>query len=160
MVHHGYRFDEIVRTVNVRNRSLIYYWMKRWKQDGIASLFHQAPRSGRPLITDAAYREILEATLSRQPEEYGYGSPGWTVEMLQQVMQERTGRRLSENTFRALLHRLGYSFQREPVQYRPPIRRPKLLEEIGAWREYIMSLPPRSLPVYTWRKKNTPGKGK
>jgi transposase len=78
-----------------------------------------AAGSSRPKRTHAAFgtegsREALQELLHRSPREFGRQSTWWTLEMAAEVSFEEgiTAKRVTGETVRATLERLGKSWQR------------------------------------------------
>src|SRR5262245_16873296 len=67
---------------------------------------------GRPSVWTAALQALLLAALQRRPEELGYAGVNWTVPLIQEHLDYWGGRRLSEDTIRRELDRLGYVWKR------------------------------------------------
>lgn len=93
------------------SRSTVYAWHQRYIAEGIDGLADR-PRSGRPLKGGGHYQQALEQALAHDPETLGYPIRGWTVPHLRDHLAQHTGITLSDGRMRALLHRLGYRYQR------------------------------------------------
>ena len=110
MAHQGHAMHKIGAELNVKSRSTIYEWINRCQADGIDGLT-DASKSGRPPLMSEADCKILESITVMAPRDFRLEQRGWTVEALNQIMQEKTGILISDKTLRAMLHKLGYSFQ-------------------------------------------------
>jgi transposase len=57
-------------------------------------------------------RALLPTLLGQTPDQLGYFAVNWTVPLLQEQIEHGTGQRLSEDTIRRELDRLGYAWKR------------------------------------------------
>ena len=110
LLHLGHKPEQIAEMQSISVPS-VYNWIKRWRRGGIESLATQ-PRSGRPPLEDEKYALALEETLAKDAGDLGYGFRIWTVDRLRAHLEKKTGIRLSESSFRALLKRKGYRYRR------------------------------------------------
>jgi transposase len=67
---------------------------------------------GRPASWTDQLRALLLASLEQRPDELGYAAVNWTVPLLQEHLCRSAGRRLSDDTIRRELDRLGYVWKR------------------------------------------------
>ena len=77
-------------------------WLGRFVAAGVAAL-RDAPRPGRPVKADAAYRAALEQAVTTAPRELGLPFDVWTSARLSAYLAETTGVRLAPGWVRALL---------------------------------------------------------
>ena len=110
LLHLGFVPSEVAVMLKV-GRATIHYWRQRWLEEGVDGLANK-PKPGRPPKTDASYRQVLEATLERDPAEYGYAFSLWTLDRLRAHLAQQTGMSLSKERFRALMKRYGYVYRR------------------------------------------------
>lgn len=89
----------------------VYWWYNRWREEGLAGLSDK-PRSGRPTVGDAAYLAKLAEVLEQEPPALGYGFNVWNARRLIAHLEQETGVKMAERTFRDLLARLGYVYRR------------------------------------------------
>jgi transposase len=89
----------------------VYWWYKRWKQDGIEGLATKL-RSRRPPKTGDDYLQALEEAFGKEPREFGDVFFIWTIERLRLHLEKETGTVLSDCYFRILLKRKGYRYRR------------------------------------------------
>jgi transposase len=85
-----------------RTRRTVGRWLGRYLTGGVAALA-DAPRSGRPVEADAAYRQALARAVETPPRELGLGFDVWTSARLATYLAEQTGVRVSAGWLRALL---------------------------------------------------------
>lgn len=110
LLHLGQRAEEVAQVLAV-SPATVYNWRKRWQRGGLAGLSNR-PKSGRPSVADAAYCQMLEATLAQEPAALGYEFAVWTADRLRAHLEKVTGKHMSTSRFRALLQRLGYRYRR------------------------------------------------
>jgi transposase len=107
----GRNVADVVELLGVDRKS-VYNWLSIFVADPRpCSLFDQ-PRSGRPTKWRPELRDALESALADSPELYGYKAYGWTTALLQAHLEKTTGRRISGDTVRRELHRLGFAWKR------------------------------------------------
>lgn len=111
LLHQGLTAAVAAEQVGVKSRHTIQRWLRRWRTAGLEGL-HSRRRSGRPPTATPAYCQTLENLLQKQPADYNLAPDGWTVPLLRRLLYQQTHILLSEQRLRALLHRLGYSYQR------------------------------------------------
>src|SRR5258708_29477369 len=110
LLHLGHKPEQVAEMENISVPS-VYLWINRWRSGGIEGLATKS-RSGRPSKADEAYTLALEEALAKEPGELGYDFRIWTVDRLRAHLEKKTGIRLSESPFRALLRRNGYRYRR------------------------------------------------
>lgn len=110
LLHKGHKAPEIAELLSI-STGPVYYWHKRWREDGLEGLRDKA-RSGRPKLGDEAYRQKLEEVLATEPQELGFAFSVWTPARLLAYMEQETGVRMHENTLRGLLAELDYVYRR------------------------------------------------
>jgi len=77
-------------------------WLGTFASGGIEALA-DAPRSGRPVVADAAYLEALGEALETPPRELGLGFDVWTSERLGAYLARTKGVRIAPGWLRVLL---------------------------------------------------------
>lgn len=110
LLHKGYRPEEVADLLTI-SVGQVYWWHQRWRQEGLEGLSDKE-RSGRPQAEDEAYRQKLEAVLTTEPHELGYGFNVWDTPRLMAHMEKETGVRMTDRTFRNVLDRLDYVYRR------------------------------------------------
>jgi putative transposase len=152
MAHQGHTFQKIATEVNVKARSTIYGWIKRWQADGIDGLTN-ADKSGRPPLMSEADCQVLEAITVMQPHDFGLDQRGWTVEALNQIMLEKIGVLISDKTLRAVLHELGYTFRLVRQRGQANTQNlPRTPEEFERYREQLKASSGTQRAFRTWYK--------
>ena len=97
----GYDEAAIVRWSGRRVRT-VRRWLGRFVTEGLAAL-RDAPRAGRPVKADAAYRAALEQAVTTAPRDLGLPFDVWTSARLSAYLAETTGVRIAPGWVRALL---------------------------------------------------------
>ena len=77
-------------------------WLGRFVMEGLEAL-RDAPRPGRPVKADAAYRAALAQAVTTTPRELGLPFDVWTSARLSAYLTETIGVRLAPGWVRALL---------------------------------------------------------
>lgn len=85
-----------------REGATVKRWLRRYREQGLAGLV-DAPRSGRPVRADAAYREALEAAMATTPRQVGLLFDVWTSGRLSAYLAEQTGVHIAPGWLRVLL---------------------------------------------------------
>jgi transposase len=121
----GMAANQAAQMVGV-TRQCIYQWQARLKaESNTPDALAQQPRSGRPSRWDEDALAFLQAALHQAPDQLGYPATGRTVGLLQEHLQSCLGERLSEETMRRQLHRLGYVWKRPRYVLDPDPQREK-----------------------------------
>ena len=110
LLHLGHKPEQIAEMQAV-SKPTIYGWYDRWCSGGVEGLANK-PKSGRPLKADDEYTAALMEVIEKEPSELGYDFTIWTIDRLRAHLEKKTGIRLSESRFRALLKRKGYRYRR------------------------------------------------
>ncbi len=90
-----------------RTERTVRHWLCRYAQGGVAALA-DAPRAGRPVVADAAYRRAAEAAVETPPRALGLPFDVWTSARLSAYLAKTTGVRIAPGWLRALLGRWDY----------------------------------------------------
>jgi len=90
-----------------RSARTVRHWLGRFATDGIEALA-DAPRSGRPVRADAAYRQALESAVETPPRELGLGFDVWTSARLSAYLDAQSGVRIAPGWVRVLLGQLDF----------------------------------------------------
>ena len=153
-VHDGQPVKQVAEALGVQAKT-VYAWLKRFRDEGLDGLYDR-PRAGRPSKVDAAYITTLEVVLAELPYDMGIDdAAGWTVPIIQQIMEQQTDITYSATQLRILLHKLGYRYQRAPSlldELMPPF--PDTYKELLEWMQLQASLASK-LPAAKTRSRNT-----
>lgn len=110
MLHLGQKPNEIAELFSIRPGK-VYYWHARWRELGLNGLVDK-PRSGRPKLADATYRQLLAETIETDPKTFGYHFTVWTAAQLIAHLEAQTGVKVSVRTFFNILDEEGYVYRR------------------------------------------------
>lgn len=83
-------------------------WLEAFAGGGLEALA-DAPRSGRPVVADAAYLGALEEATETPPRELGLGFDVWTSERLSAYLARTTGVRIAPGWLRVLLGEMRFA---------------------------------------------------
>lgn len=108
------------------SRGDIYYLIDKFSgSDKIDNFLMRQSGSGRPTLWNHHLIKGLQAALSKEPEDFGYFSRGWTVGLLKDHMSRKHGVEFSETSIRRKLHELDYVNKRpryclnpDPARYK------------------------------------------
>lgn len=107
-LHHGKSVQEVARETGL-SRQAIYNLQKRYlaRQDKrVRERVRDARHTGRPPRKRQLAMKVLAWLIKRSPRRYGYRAKDWTVPMLHQQVQKRTGVNVSRRTIRRALNDL------------------------------------------------------
>jgi transposase len=110
LLHYGHQPLKVAQMFVV-DKTTIYNWHKRYRQDGVEGLANQ-PRTGRPPKANTEYCQCLEDALAHEPVDFGYEFALWTVARLRQHLYQITHIDLSDDRLRVLLAEQGYVYRR------------------------------------------------
>ena len=114
---------------------IIYRWVRKAKNEGLDSL---APlkRPGRSRkLSDEEEREVKSWIIGNDPRQYGFDFGLWTRQIVANLIEDRFGVVLSNNSVGRLLHRQGLTPQK-------PLRRAYERDE-EAVTEWVEKVYPR-----------------
>jgi transposase len=97
---------EAIATWSSRSPRTVRCWLDRFAVAGVEAL-DDAPRAGRPVRADAAYRQALEA-VETPPRSLGLAFDVPTSARLSSYLEKRTGVRIAPGWIRALLGQLDF----------------------------------------------------
>lgn len=106
-------------------RQSVYNWVVTYTRSGAPHALADEPREGRPLRWRTQEEAILRALLACSPQELGYVQVSWTVPLLQEALQRRTGNTFADSTIRRALERLDYVWKRPRYRLEPDLQRDK-----------------------------------
>ncbi|SPE60550.1 conserved hypothetical protein [Verrucomicrobia bacterium] len=109
-VHRGQPISQVADFLGV-TRQTIYNWVSTYGQEERELDLADAPRMGRPRVWREDLDQFLLETLRQSPTDLGYLSGHWTAGLLQEHLVSRRNERLSEETVRRQLRRLGYAWK-------------------------------------------------
>jgi len=122
----GHRLEEIVAWSG-RTPRTVRRWLDAFAGGGVEAVA-DAPRSGRPVVADAAYLRAMEEAVESSPRGLGMGFDVWTSERLSAYLARTTGNRIAPGWLRVLLGGMRFACGR-PKHILEHLRDP---EEVAA----------------------------
>jgi len=168
--HQGLSVSEISEQI-YRNEHTVRLWLKRYIKEGIKGL-QRKYSSGRPPRQRMELLDNLGKWLSDDPSVYGYNTSEWTVSLIRDMFEKKSGKKISEDTVERALKRSDFSYRKakKGVSLNAPSKEEKierienLIEEIktfiGNEKANIISLDETHLSsepylIKGWYKKNS-----
>jgi transposase len=139
-VSRGAAVADVAQALGVTRQS-VYHWLAEYGSSHDPQALVDAARSGRPSRWRSSLQQVLRSTLETLPGRWGYWASSWTVPLLCQHLERHAGQRLSEDTVRRELGRLGYVWKRCRYVLGPDPD----AEKKRHIRRTIAHLPPRSV---------------
>lgn len=110
-VQSGESPEDVIQVLGF-SRSCIYTWLAKYRAGGWAALKAKAV-PGRPLrISGSQMKWVYAAVTQNNPLQYRFEFALWTRDMIQVLLREQFGLRLSVSSVGRLLRQLGLSCQR------------------------------------------------
>src|SRR5438046_1488546 len=94
------------------SRQSVYNWADGYRAAFDPDALRDHYGVGRPGSWTAELRGLLRAALPHRPDQLGYAGVNWTVPLLREYLGDSGGPRLSDDTIRRHLDRLGYVWKR------------------------------------------------
>ena len=107
----GKSVAEVADLLRVTRQS-VYNWALSFAACPDPAILQDQYGVGRPSAWTQELQALLRAGLERRPDELGCAGMNWTVPLLQEYLYRWGGRRLSDDTIRRELDRLGYVWKR------------------------------------------------
>ena len=127
-------------------RQSVHNWVNAYAQAHDPGTLADEDRPGRPSLWTEDLRVLLQALLEQSPDQLGYFAVNWTVPLLQEQIEHCTSRRLSDDTIRRELDRLGYTWKRGRYALDPDPQREKKTADPPASPENQGALAAQRLP--------------
>jgi transposase len=106
-IHQGRAVAQVAALLGV-TRQTVYNWLSTYTPANGDLNLADAPRSGRPSLWTDAMDRLLEETLATSPREAGYTTLNWTAGLLAERLVLCGSPKVSGETLRRRLRRLGY----------------------------------------------------
>lgn len=111
VLHEGQSPEKVIQALGF-HRSVIYEWLNRFREGGMAALGAK-PVPGRPARLEATeLRQLAKLITGRNPLQLRFPYGLWTRAMIQELIWREFGVSLSESAVGRLLHRMGFTPQR------------------------------------------------
>jgi len=107
----GKSVAEVADLLRVTRQS-VYNWALSFAACPDPAILQDQYGVGRPSAWTQELQALLRAGLERRPDELGCAGLNWTVPLLRDYLYRCGGRRLSDDTVRRELDRLGYVWKR------------------------------------------------
>ncbi|MFO1422269.1 MAG: winged helix-turn-helix domain-containing protein [Candidatus Competibacteraceae bacterium] len=98
------------------DRTRIYDWLRKYRQEGEESLDTRKAPGAERVITPDIDQWLKETILNTTPADHGYETVLWTLEIIVHLLKARFGLWVSDATARLHLHHLGLSCQQPCYQ--------------------------------------------
>jgi transposase len=95
--------------VNLRT---VFRWLAAYRQGGWGGLEASKRGGRRPKLDERALRWLYRTVVEKTPQQFRFAFALWTAAMVQSLIKERFGVRLSRSSVTRLLGQLGLSAQR------------------------------------------------
>ncbi len=92
-------------------------WRREYRDGGLKALAAR-PHPGPPCRLSLEQKQQLLALLSDSPKAHGYDTPIWTTQLVARLIQERFDVQYHHDHVGAIMHQLGYSYQKPAKQPR------------------------------------------
>ena len=105
------------------SRSVIYEWLRRFREEGYEGLETKKAPGASPIITEEIDACLKRIVLEATPEDYGYDAILWTCDLLSHCLSDHFGVTVTGSTINHHLHQLGLTNQKpncqDPCDYIP-----------------------------------------
>jgi transposase len=101
------------------SRQSVSNWIAAYTATLDPAALADAERTGRPALLGEGIECLLRRLLGRSPQDLGYPHTSWTVPLLQQQIQRRTGLVPSDDTVRRKLHQMDFAWKRPRYALEP-----------------------------------------
>jgi transposase len=102
---------EVAALLGVTRQS-VYNWARAYQAAPRPATLEDRYGIGRPSVWTDDLQALLRSFFRQRPDQLGYAAVNWTVPLLQEHLGHCAGRRLSDDTIRRQLQRLGYVWKR------------------------------------------------
>ena len=109
-LHQHLKVEEVAHKWGV-SAAAIYHWVKRFLLKGLSSL-HYHYQGGRPPKLSLTQQKKLTQLLDAGPQACGFSEGCWNSALVQELIKLRFEVEYHVQYVNALLHKLGYSFQK------------------------------------------------
>lgn len=110
LLHKGHKHEEVAELLAI-SRGQVYWWHKRWREEGLAGLSDK-PRSGRPPVSTVELEALIEQLLETDPQTIGYAFTVWNAPRVLTYLKEKYQLTMHGNTLRNLLAKMDYVYRR------------------------------------------------
>ncbi len=86
------------------SRDKVYYWLRRFKADGIDGLYTKK-RTGRPSVIDY---ELIKEVLEQSPRDHGYDRDYWNLYIIKDYIMEKMDISVHDHYIYEILKKIGW----------------------------------------------------
>jgi transposase len=121
---HGMTISEVARLLRTSRRS-VHSWIEAYEQARDPSSLADHRGGNHASLWTEDVQAVLQASLERRPDHFGYQAVEWTVSLLQEHLARWAGLRPSTTSIRRQLHAAGYVWKRPRYVLDPDPERDK-----------------------------------
>jgi transposase len=121
--------------------------IRRFRDHGVAGLYDRREDNGQTKL-DEQYLATLYEIVDKQPPDFGYPRPTWTLELLALVMSENTGVTVHPGTMSRALKQIGARLGRPKPTVGCPWSQTAKNRRLAAIRRAIEALGNQEVAVY------------
>jgi len=145
LVTSGIPVSQILASLGISRRTLTN-WKQRWLKRRHFGL-NDATRHGRPPRVSKVFMRLLIRAVRQDPRRWGYAFTRWTAPRLSELLDERTGIRVTPAWISELLRRKGFVWRKtkrtlrnlqDPVATQRAWKAIKGLKK-GVWRKELLT---------------------
>lgn len=94
------------------SRSVMYEWLKRFREGGYAALDTKKAPGVQATVTDEMDAWLKNTVLGSTPEDFGYDTALWTCDLLAKLLSDQYGVNVIGSTINHHLHKLELTSQK------------------------------------------------
>jgi transposase len=102
----GYSPEDVIKILGL-SRSIIYDWLKRFREHGYEGLDTKKAPGAKPIVTEELETWLKWIVLETSPEDFGYDTTLWTCDLLAELTSGRYKVHVIGATINHHLHKLG-----------------------------------------------------
>lgn len=110
-----YKWEEVARIL-FRSTKQIRKWVKAYNRNGIEGLKSRKQNGNPPKLSSEQKSEVKEI-VSSSPRDKGYCFSSWNTKNLKQIIRDRFGIIVSQETVRRLLHAFGFVWKKPEYKF-------------------------------------------
>lgn len=107
---------ELIAAIFGISRSCIYDWLREYREEGEDALDTRKAPGSLPVMTSDIDYWLKETILYSTPQDHGYGTLLWTLDILVDVLKKRFDLCVSDSTVALHLHQMNLSCQKPCYQ--------------------------------------------
>jgi len=103
--------EVVARAIGI-NRTTIYEWLAKHRQGGLSALAAKAIPGRPPKVNAKMMKWLVDVLTLKSPQQMKFEFALWTREMIQKLLKDRYGVKLSLGSIGRLLAQLGFTCQK------------------------------------------------